>query len=261
MAKMEVQMIKPPEINGIDLRAQAHEERLGIVINQVLHTSVVYMNKKRKFQTEQSLLPMPKHKCFGGGFNSDRDSPSNRNLEAEKFCSYGGVRDDESEPESAGDSNSIAEDPDSVMSVSGEAKTNLKDVQTCPYDWPSTSSVNWGGNSFKSSLYSLDSRSLTKSSSHTEKLPYIDGAQSSHDQDFDFHTSLNYEDHLLEFENESFEQGTDKGLEDIIYSNGVIPNNFVLSSGRWNAHEETQQGTKKLTIDKEFEQYFSTLML
>nr|GFB27018.1 protein FAR-RED elongated hypocotyl 1 [Tanacetum cinerariifolium] len=54
----------------------------------------------------------------------------------------------------------------------------------------------------------------------------------------------------------------DELLEDLFCSDGVVvPNNFVLSSGRWNIIQDTEQGTEKLTIDKEFEQYFSMLML
>nr|XP_043628884.1 protein FAR-RED-ELONGATED HYPOCOTYL 1-LIKE-like [Erigeron canadensis]XP_043628885.1 protein FAR-RED-ELONGATED HYPOCOTYL 1-LIKE-like [Erigeron canadensis] len=39
--------------------------------------------------------------------------------------------------------------------------------------------------------------------------------------------------------------------------------NYVLSSGRWNVvnNQDTEQIGEKLTIDKEFEQYFSMLML
>ncbi|KAI3819053.1 hypothetical protein L1987_12875 [Smallanthus sonchifolius] len=48
-------------------------------------------------------------------------------------------------------------------------------------------------------------------------------------------------------------------MEDLFCSNSA--NNSVLSSGRWNVNQDTEQGTEKLTIDKEFEQYFSMLML
>ncbi|PWA88889.1 hypothetical protein CTI12_AA057590 [Artemisia annua] len=51
-------------------------------------------------------------------------------------------------------------------------------------------------------------------------------------------------------------------LEDLFCPDGVIiSNNYVLSSGRWDIIQDTEQGTEKLTIDKEFEQYFSMLML
>ncbi|KAK1437117.1 hypothetical protein QVD17_02902 [Tagetes erecta] len=51
---------------------------------------------------------------------------------------------------------------------------------------------------------------------------------------------------------------TKQSIEDLFCSNS---NNSVLSSGRWNVNQDSEQGTEKLTIDKEFEQYFSMLML
>ncbi|XP_051127498.1 protein FAR-RED-ELONGATED HYPOCOTYL 1-LIKE-like [Andrographis paniculata] len=48
------------------------------------------------------------------------------------------------------------------------------------------------------------------------------------------------------------------------YSKVVVhPNNYILSSGRWSVNQDdrAQLGGEKLTIDKEFEQYFSMLML
>ncbi|KAK9071366.1 hypothetical protein SSX86_009934 [Deinandra increscens subsp. villosa] len=57
-------------------------------------------------------------------------------------------------------------------------------------------------------------------------------------------------------------QSEDDSMEDLFCSNGVLSNNSVLSSGRWNVNQDTKEGgTEKLTIDKEFEQYFSMLML
>ncbi|XP_042046448.1 uncharacterized protein LOC121792534 [Salvia splendens] len=59
---------------------------------------------------------------------------------------------------------------------------------------------------------------------------------------------------------------TDKELEDLLYSNGAAPGGtFILSSGRWSvdqgARAMQEEGKKKLKIDKEFEQFFSMLML
>ncbi|KAI3732321.1 hypothetical protein L1987_63525 [Smallanthus sonchifolius] len=48
-------------------------------------------------------------------------------------------------------------------------------------------------------------------------------------------------------------------VEDLFCANSA--NKSVLSSGRWNVKQDTEQGAEKLTIDKEFEQYFSMLML
>ncbi|XP_023913885.2 protein FAR-RED ELONGATED HYPOCOTYL 1 isoform X2 [Quercus suber] len=52
-----------------------------------------------------------------------------------------------------------------------------------------------------------------------------------------------------------------ESIEDTLYSNGSNPNTYVLSSRRWNVNQDAQSGTRKPTIDQEFEQYFSMLML
>ncbi|KAJ0691464.1 putative protein FAR-RED ELONGATED HYPOCOTYL 1 [Helianthus annuus] len=71
-----------------------------------------------------------------------------------------------------------------------------------------------------------------------------------------------YEEEEEEEDNSEFSSS----MEDLFCSNAVISNNSVLSSGRWNVNQDAaaaaaEQGTEKLTIDKEFEQYFSMLML
>ncbi|KAF3578781.1 hypothetical protein DY000_02029154 [Brassica cretica] len=86
------------------------------------------------------------------------------------------------------------------------------------------------------------------------------------------------EDKMISFEShldfiygaQNLEDFSDKDIENIIYldegeeeakgcSNTA---KFVLSSGRWTVDQDsTRHGTKKPTIDQEFEQYFSTLML
>ncbi|MFS8013856.1 putative protein FAR-RED ELONGATED HYPOCOTYL 1 [Helianthus anomalus] len=68
-----------------------------------------------------------------------------------------------------------------------------------------------------------------------------------------------------EEEEEEEEDNSEFSIEDLFCSNAVTSNNSVLSSGRWNVNQDAaaaaEQGTEKLTIDKEFEQYFSMLML
>ncbi|KAL9264271.1 hypothetical protein AKJ16_DCAP14661 [Drosera capensis] len=56
-------------------------------------------------------------------------------------------------------------------------------------------------------------------------------------------------------------QLVDDELEDFLYSSGLNPNMYMLSSHIWNTDEEAQSGKPKPTIDQEFEQYFSSLML
>ncbi|KAL0309873.1 UNVERIFIED_CONTAM: protein FAR-RED ELONGATED HYPOCOTYL 1, partial [Sesamum radiatum] len=129
-----------------------------------------------------------------------------------------------------------------------------------------------GWHSSQSGLYSLESRSGTKSSScKLESLSICEELEYLH-HDYPTLPSDYYEDHLIEFgshadcscseyQNDGTEHHCDKDLRDLLYSNGVAPINYVLSSGRWSVAQDTQPGTRKLTIDKEFEQYFSSLML
>ncbi|KAM7468064.1 hypothetical protein LguiB_015626 [Lonicera macranthoides] len=209
------------------------------------------MNKKRKYQDEQLGLPQPKHKSYDRSFTLGCESPSNKNPEAKNFYATiikvkqeGG--DELDQQDSAKDSNSFQGDLDSVMCVPGEAKTEL---QCAKISTGSTSSVNCGD---------------------MEKLEY--GENDSVYQDFGLDMSMNYDERVLEFgnhvdysclelTNDGIENYAEKEIEDLLHSRGASANKFVLSSGRWEVDRETQQGPKNLTIDKEFEQYFSMLML
>ncbi|XP_057460789.1 protein FAR-RED-ELONGATED HYPOCOTYL 1-LIKE isoform X1 [Actinidia eriantha] len=249
----------------------------SIDVNEVLQSSIVYLNKKRKFQAEVLGLPLPKHKCWDRSFSSEYDSRSNENLNIEDFDlqttkgkSVGGANDYESDRESAKDSNSLGGYMDSATSVS-EDKIQSEDPRTRPFDRPSTSYLNMGSSSFKNSLYSLD-RTVTKSGADRVQSPYIGGDYTSPHNNFGLHTCLNFDEHLLELrthidynclehENDSMELCKHKEPEDMLYSDETPQNNYVLSSGRWSVNQENQSTSKKLTIDKEFEQYFSMLML
>lgn len=208
------------------------------------------MKKKRKFQYEISGLPLPKHVC---SVRSDFPSEQHPEKELNKWMdtSKDGIVETENQldpRDSEKDSNIFSEDDNSVMSVSS--------------DWPSTSSVNWGGSSSSTSFYSGNCRLETKSSESG-------GQQYLCEQKFANH---NYEDQLLEYAKyvdcDSSEYGydgievcKDNEFEDLVHSDGVSEKNFILSSGRWTVNQEAEQDTRKLTIDKEFEQYFSMLML
>lgn len=66
-----------------------------------------------------------------------------------------------------------------------------------------------------------------------------------------------HEEHV----NDDLEQCTEQELEDLFRSNGLNPNTYVLSSGRWTVNHEAQSRDRTPTIDREFEQFFSMLML
>ncbi|KAL2468293.1 protein FAR-RED-ELONGATED HYPOCOTYL 1-LIKE-like [Forsythia ovata] len=247
-----------------------------VEINRMKQTTFVDLNKKRKLQAEQLSMPLPKHICPNRSLECNSSSDSVLRAKEVYPCLTTGeinglTREYETDTESAKDSNSFTRYSDSIMSISGEAKIDLGSPKTCSSDQPSTSSARW--DSFKNSLYSLESRSVTKSSSSKAESSNFSAEHDCPHHIFGLHPSLTYEEHLLEFGShvecscseyrvDGIGHYTDKEFEDMIYSNGA-PSSYVLSSGRWTVNQDadTQTGTKKLTIDKEFEQYFSMLML
>ncbi|KAJ0259624.1 Protein FAR-RED ELONGATED HYPOCOTYL 1 [Hirschfeldia incana] len=85
---------------------------------------------------------------------------------------------------------------------------------------------------------------------------------------------ISFESHLdFIYGTQNLEDFSDKDIENILYlddeeeeedgANGCSnAAKYVLSSGRWTVDQDSPQHvTKKPTIDQEFEQYFSTLML
>ncbi|XP_072070445.1 protein FAR-RED ELONGATED HYPOCOTYL 1 isoform X3 [Arachis hypogaea] len=203
--------------------------------------SFAEFNKKRKLQSDQLDLVRPKHKCWVGSFCSEHASMSDENQVLEsvhnqmvKIRTDAAFLDERSEPESAKDSNSFMEDSDTAISVNKEAKL---DVDTY--------------------LYGYICRELIFPSSY----------RGSYLQVFN-----DNKEHLLELENyaghaysedgkDGAELAIEEEFEDFLLSNGVDPNMYVLSSGRRNVNREAQSSTRPPTIDQEFEEYFSMLML
>ena len=135
--------------------------------------------------------------------------------------------DDESEPESAKGSNSFGGDSDSAMSTYDEAKLQPEYAKPYLFNMPSTSS--------DYTHYSLGSSKDTLASLSGGHPPtHRDGLQASEEEHREFGNHVDY--NCLEY-GESIEQCTDKELEDILYSNGVNPNTYVLSSGRWEVNQ------------------------
>ncbi|XP_055807651.1 protein FAR-RED-ELONGATED HYPOCOTYL 1-LIKE [Solanum dulcamara] len=246
----------------------------SVDMSKLLPTSLAYFNKKRKFQAEQLGMPLPKHMC---SYHSSAECSSSHTGTAAKEPSACMIiventargQDDDSELESENGSNSFSGDADSVMSH--ETKLDPGCLKPCSSDEASTSSVNLCGNWSKNDLYSLKSRSVTKLMPDMLEQPPTGRGWGTLHHGSGCHPSMDYEEHLLGFGNhedctcaecrtEGIELTTGKELENLLNSN-VNPNNYVLSSGRWTVNQDSQPSSPKLTIDKEFEQYFSMLML
>lgn len=221
--------------------------------------------KKRKFHEEQLGLPITKSRCLEWVFPSGQSiSMFDENLEVKNMIKQtlkrkidGASLDDGSEPESGRGSNSFVGDSDSATSVYGDSKLGPVHAQTCQYDRPSTSSANGISHS-------------------ADELKYANGDQQPMHPHGEIQESQNLEEPIQEFGDQvdyifaeygddCIEQCTDTGYEDLIYPNGLNPNTYVLSSGRWNVNQDNSEaqsgGSRKPTIDQEFEQYFSSLML
>ncbi|XVF76655.1 hypothetical protein PTKIN_Ptkin13bG0284000 [Pterospermum kingtungense] len=228
--------------------------------------NIVDLNKKRKLEAQQLGLPVSKHHCLIQRFSS---KPSAFRIIAElegfspsTFKGKGGALYNVSETGSAKDSNSFAEDSDSAMSVYPEGKTGKDDAKHLLYDSASFSSSDLGSSS---QVFHDSSDGTTVASRGVEKE-----VLSSHDGEPEL--AENLEESLVEFGdhidyiysgygNYIIDQYQDKEIEEILNSKGANPNVYVLSSGRWSVNQEAPQTTRKPTIDQEFEQYFSMLML
>ncbi|KAJ4704651.1 Protein FAR-RED ELONGATED HYPOCOTYL 1 [Melia azedarach] len=258
---MEVDNVNPSEMNSFH-------------INEIRRIAVIDLNKKRKLQAEQLGLPVAKLKCSDGSFPPKSLATLDENPEAEDLLTNiikGGAMDDGFENDSAKDSNSVAEDSDSSMSVHGESKFQVENGKSWPFDRPSSSSFEWGSSSFNDPS-SSDSAAATESESGTEQFTLIGEEHHNAHHVRKLHMAENLGEHLTErgshaeyhsrvYGHDSSEQFTENEIEEILNSNEENPNIYVLSSGRWSANQETQRGKRRPTIDQEFEQYFSTLML
>ncbi|KAI3677514.1 hypothetical protein L6452_36778 [Arctium lappa] len=228
----------------------------------------LYMNK-RKFQHEMLDLHVSKHACLEKSStpevcfqsNIQSDIEDLRNSRKERSTDNSRSIYDQIEQGSEKDSNSCSEDADSVMCASVDFKNDLLHyLKISPPDQNSSASVNRGTRLFDSSVDYLDSLEM-KACDEISMNPAYNLYESPSFEDEQMDCGNIDESDSSEYKNGGTKPLEDEAPEDLFGSNGVIPDNFILSSGRWNVNQDTEQGTEKLTIDKEFEQYFSMLML
>lgn len=152
--------------------------------------------------------------------------------------------DEGSGPESVKDSNSFSEESDSATSVFCGAKFVVNQAITCTYDTSSTQSISFGGAGSESTQFSVESSTAMESSSSEQEAAFASGENR-------IKTIHKLQEHLLELDshedydcaeyvNDDIEQCTDQELQDLFYSNGLNPNTYVLSSGRWTVDHGNQ---------------------
>ncbi|KAK8561777.1 hypothetical protein V6N13_149074 [Hibiscus sabdariffa] len=233
---------------------------------------IVDLNKKRKLEAEQLGLPVSKHQCWKQTIPSkpplfvrivEVDRPLN------PYSSKGKGVDvyDAFETGSDKDSNSFPGNSDSTMPLHAEAKFGTVYANYLLHDKASPTS-SYSGSSSQGSRCSSDGTTMESRGVEKEVLSPLGGGT----EPADVELAKNTEESLVEYGsyidyiysgygNYSLEQYQDKEIEEILNPSEADPNVYVLSSGRWSVNQESPRTTRKPTIDQEFEQYFSMLML
>ncbi|XP_077232776.1 far-red-elongated hypocotyl1-like protein [Tasmannia lanceolata] len=213
----------------------------------------VDLTKKRKLQAEQGELPLPKHKFRDRSSDTDDIQFAEKKEENPYGCTIKGKTEREVEggleqSESMIDSNVLMGESDTSMPIDAESKLGIETGKRKMYyhDQPSTSSGSCSNN-FRPNLEDV-----------TQFEP-----ETPCPEDKLLRLGMNYAyDICSEFGVGGQDQCLDVAAKEmLLYSNEAPSNFYVLSSGRWGVNHDARAGTKKPTIDKEFEQYFSSLML
>ncbi|XP_038904937.1 protein FAR-RED ELONGATED HYPOCOTYL 1-like [Benincasa hispida] len=237
-----------------------------------LRTNPFDLNKKRKLQAEHLGLPSAKHKHCSEGFPSKSaflygGLSETEHMDAQFIKGNANVLcfEEGSRLESVKDSNSLSEESDSATSVFHGGKFEPNQAITCTYDSSTTQSMSFGGASSESTHFSVESSTAMESSSTEQEAAFASGEnriESIHKLQEHLLELDSHEDYdCAEYGNDDFKQCTDQELEELLYSNGLNPDTYILSSGRWTVNHEAQSRARAPTIDEEFEQYFSMLML
>lgn len=195
-----------------------------------LHANIVDLGKKRKLIDEQLSSPIRKLNFREGSPGSEQSS----NFSGEPVASdiLQALHQD-----SEMDSNSFLDESEGAPSAN--SKRDISEVYAS--DESSTSSESCSSNyTHRESLHSVVHRGSKKVDNGETKSPIID--------EFGYEAELK---ELLETDPEDL----------MLYSNGLSSDMFVLSSGRWKIKPDAQAEARKPTIDQEFEEYFSSLML
>ncbi|KNA22237.1 hypothetical protein SOVF_035970 [Spinacia oleracea] len=182
-------------------------------------------------------LPAPKHVCCEAANRSECDSSFFvRSVDEEDVHVFDTLA------ESTQDSNSIPGDSQSSAEVIFDAG-NFRKMDS--YDEASTS---WASSR---PVISLDSLSLDHINHSIEREQYqLPNQDNTGWHDIDWMDDCIDSSYCKDNKQQAAEQ-----LEGLLSSTGMV------SSERWTLNPEAQVGRQKPTIDQEFEQYFSTLML
>lgn len=206
----------------------------------------VELNKKRKLQYELDDLglPLPKHKC------RDRFNTSGHGLLTEESPKHAGnllkeisieIRDGlEQLEDSDNDSNSFIEDYNqtegyvTAMALDIDAESGKSLGKIFLQDWPPTSSNSFDSNILKRRVDSLNTQHMVEANNRE----HAEGDVGQFDPGFETleerHPELEtYGDHLFSEFGKNTTEHLDAAEDEMLYSNDLAPNAFVLSSGSW----------------------------
>ncbi|KAJ4979982.1 hypothetical protein NE237_010762 [Protea cynaroides] len=253
---------------------------------EVIHAKVADLNKKRKLENEQLFFPLSKHKSGYRSSSSEHEQPLAEKLDENQVMDVAHtskgkvveIANERLELESSKDSNSFVGGSDSAKSENAENENILEaeyPADTFTHAPSFTSSGSCSSNCLKDTLRSYHRRIIEEHTVDKEDQVLVAGIESNRPDDegqlqsregaqdllqnFELHA-----DHLgVAYQVDVHEQCLDEDLEDImLYSNGPSEKDqFVLSSGRWSLDKEATQRHRPPTIDQEFAEYFSALML
>uniref|UniRef100_A0A1D1YKM7 Uncharacterized protein n=1 Tax=Anthurium amnicola TaxID=1678845 RepID=A0A1D1YKM7_9ARAE len=216
--------------------------------------------KKRKLRYEQLGLPMSKHKFRDRCSSPSQGSPTQTHLEDEQapekstaLCRTNRKVDAGHDPSGGSHSHS-----NSFVAGGGKSPAGMPPEELVLRSRPSTSSGIRGNTSSWQNLYSLDSR-IPKKADHRDLTASLRGGYSDPEdeiQEEPEHGALG--DH-----GERIEECPDAAIEELMLYSNDMPSGALVHhpSGRWGFQQDARVGTMKPTIDQEFEQYFSMLIL
>lgn len=217
--------------------------------------------KKRKLEHEHVNFPLSKLKFKDRSCGPDDESSCGNHTgqypadcRMEESQEYLTDTELDTSPWSLKDSNTINDGCDSAVTVDMD-KTAMSSLDSWYPNRYSTSSSSCNNYAFKDTYHNVDG---SKSS------PVIQGGDSAkggevEDEVWSKHQMCSGDkDDFLELE-----QISELEEESLLFSNSLLANTFIPSSGSDGAGHaaDVQHGSRKPTIDQEFEQYFSMLML
>ncbi|XP_043690643.1 protein FAR-RED ELONGATED HYPOCOTYL 1-like [Telopea speciosissima] len=208
---------------------------------KVTQATVFNLNKKRKLENDQLCVPQSKYKFGCKRSGCENEQPI----------------EEESDGNEMRKGKRVAELDENENTLEPEYPSpTFTYMQSC------TSSGSCSSNSMKETLHYSRIINKEPNNVYREDQEIVTGVAEFNRSNVMGRLQFGKKAQLLEDQLEQFEEYA-KELDDmIICSKGPSEtDHFMLSSGKWCINQEEQEEPRGPTIDQEFEQYFSTLLL